>query len=225
MNEETSWNLVHAAAKGDPRARESFAKTYLPAVRSYLSARWRNLPLGSDVDDAVQEVFLDCYRDGGALARLDRERCGGFRAYLFGVTRTVALHFETRRGRELERRGAELVEPHLLPADDTSISRVFDREWARTIMREAADLMTLQARQKDSDALRRVELLHLRFNKGLPIREIAQDWKVDASHVHHEYAKARREFLDALREVVKSHEGCPPERLEEECVHLLGLLG
>ena len=38
-----------------------------------------------------------------------------------------------------------------------------------------------QARQADSEAQRRVELLRLRFYEGLPIREIARLWETDAA--------------------------------------------
>ncbi|MBK8268830.1 MAG: hypothetical protein IPK83_11220 [Planctomycetes bacterium] len=35
-----------------------------------------------DLDDAVQDVFLECFRPDGALDRLDVHRPGGFRAFL-----------------------------------------------------------------------------------------------------------------------------------------------
>ena len=224
-NQETRWSLIRAASGGDPDARATFARLYLPIVRSYLTARWHGRPLAGEVEDAVQEVFLDCFRDGGALARLEPERTGnGFRAYLLGVIRNVALRVETQRAREFERKGNGKIHLEELAADETSLSRIFDREWARSVMREAADLLTQQARQRGVEATRRVDLLHLRFQEGLPIREIAKKWDVPAEHLHREYAKARKEFLEALKVIVVNRENCTPERLEEECMHLLNLL-
>jgi len=69
------------------------------------------------------------------------------------------------------------------------------RRWCAR--REAAQVQAEQARHGGPAALRRVELLHLRFHDGLPIREIAERWQADAAQVHHDYARARQEFKAA----------------------------
>ena len=61
-----------------------------------LAARWRSSSQSSELDDAVQEVFVECFRAGGVLKRVDASRPGGLRPFLFGVVRNVALRFETR---------------------------------------------------------------------------------------------------------------------------------
>ncbi len=43
-------------------------------------------------------------------------------------------------------------------------------------------------------AVRHVELLRLRFEENLPIREIARRWATDPANVHKSYALARRSF-------------------------------
>src|SRR5581483_5637872 len=136
----------------------------------------------------VQEAFLVCLKPGGALDRLDPDRSGGFHPFLYGVVRHVALHFETRQARE--RPPADVPDLDRLPADDPGLSRLFDRAWARALMREAAELQARRAEQGEK-ALRRVELLRLRFHDGLPVRDIARLWGADAAELHHEYAKAR----------------------------------
>ncbi|MCA8950063.1 MAG: sigma-70 family RNA polymerase sigma factor, partial [Planctomycetes bacterium] len=75
---ETHWSLVVRAANGDDGARSTFGRAYLPLVRSFLAGRWQRTMLAGEVDDAVQEVFVDCFRTGGALGRADRDR-GEFR--------------------------------------------------------------------------------------------------------------------------------------------------
>ena len=72
-------------------------------------------------------------------------------------------------------------------------------------MRQAADRQRTHAKQRGDAALSRIELLRLRFEEELPIREIAKLWQVDAAVLHREYAKAREEFKEALREVVAFH--------------------
>jgi RNA polymerase sigma-70 factor (ECF subfamily) len=70
--------------------------------------------------------------------------------------------------------------------------------------------------------VRRVELLRLRFEDDQPIRDIAARWGLEAAHVHHEYARARREFREVLVEIVAEQD--PRSAPEEECARLLGLL-
>jgi RNA polymerase sigma-70 factor (ECF subfamily) len=55
----TCWALIRAAADGSPRDREEFAHRYAPVLRAYLAARWRGAPLLQDLDDAVQDVFVE----------------------------------------------------------------------------------------------------------------------------------------------------------------------
>src|SRR5215510_13756666 len=127
MKQETSWTLIRDAAAGSTSARSDFTRRYLPVVRAYLAARWRGGPFEREVDDAVQEVFLDCFREGGVLERAEPERGGGFRAFLFGVIRNAARHFETRRAREIERKGPSSFHPERMAAEEGSLSRAFDR--------------------------------------------------------------------------------------------------
>ena len=104
------------------------------------------------------------------------------------------------------------------------MSRVFDREWARAVMREAADRLREAAQTGGADAQRRVELLRMRFYEGWPIREIARLWSADPADLHREYARARKEFKLALVEVVAYHLPGSAEAIERECSELLALL-
>jgi RNA polymerase sigma-70 factor (ECF subfamily) len=81
--------------------------------------------------------------------------------------------------------------------------------------------------QKQGDhAVRRHELLQLRFQQGKPIREIAKQWNEDPAKVHHEYATARVEFRAALTQVVAFHHpGANDGEIERASAELLGLLG
>jgi len=192
-------------------------------VRGYLAARWRKGPLRRDLDDAVQEVFVECFKQGGILSHAQRDRPGGFRAFLYGVVRNVARRLEARRSRDQQ--AADDVDLDELPADEESQARLFDRAWARSLLREAAQRQEEHARRAGAAALHRVELLRLRFHDGLPIRTIAARWQIEAATLHHEYAKARQDFKTALAEVVAfQHPGTPAE-IERECANLLLLLG
>ena len=222
--QETCWTLIQAAAAGSATARADFTRRYLPVARAYFGARWARSPLIAELDDAVQETFLDCFREGGVLGRAESGRQGGFRAFFFGVLRHTALHAETRKAREMERRDGGSFHPERLESDDETLSRVLDRAWAKAVVREAVELQASRAKTAGPEAAKRADLLRLRFQEGLPVREIAKLWNDDAAKVHHEYATARKEFLSALREVVGLHEGSSAERVEAECERVLDLL-
>ena len=98
-SESTCWTVIHAAAAGSLSDREEFARRYLDTVRAYLSARWRGSPLLDDLDDAAQEVFVECFRQGGAVEAAGAGRVPAFRAFLYGVVRNVARRFESRPAR------------------------------------------------------------------------------------------------------------------------------
>jgi RNA polymerase sigma-70 factor (ECF subfamily) len=212
----TCWTLIREAADGDPAARERFGRVYLAVVRAYLAARWRGLR--HDIEDAAQDVFVECFRAGGVLDKADPDR-GGFRAFLLGAVRNVA-----RRHEAGQRQPDQL--PTDIPDDDTGSAEAFDRAWARVLLRDAARVQEETAQQSGPAAVRRVQLLRLRFGDGLPIREIARVWREDAAKLHHDYATAREEFRAALRIVVAYHQpGIAVGELDRACEELLGLLG
>jgi RNA polymerase sigma-70 factor (ECF subfamily) len=220
--EHTCWTMIHQAASGDAGQRDAFARRYSDVIRSYLAARWRHSVLYPQVDDAVQEVFVECYREDGALGRVSPDRPGGFRAYLYGVVRNVARRIESTRSRRREVQPDSMLEEQ---ADsDGHLSQVFDRSWAQATMRDAAVRMAELAAEAGDDAQRRVELLRLRFQESLPIRDIAKRWKVDAEQLHRQYARARADFKVALMEVLGFYESGSKPDIEKEAARLLALL-
>ncbi|HVS37754.1 MAG TPA: sigma-70 family RNA polymerase sigma factor [Gemmataceae bacterium] len=220
--ESTCWTVIRAAAAGGAAERDAFARRYEPVVRAYLASRWRGSPHLRDLDDAVQEVFVECFKPAGALDRADLGR--DFRPFLYGVVRHVALRVERQRARRPEQAANGRAFDDV-PDPEESLSRIFDRAWARALLREAAQLMEAKARSAGEAAQRRVELLRLRFHDGLPIRQIADRWNADPAVLHHQYAQARQEFKAALVEVVAFHHPASAAAVEQECVGLLSLLG
>jgi RNA polymerase sigma-70 factor (ECF subfamily) len=215
--ESTCWTVIRAAAAGSPADREELAHRYLAVVRAYLAARWRGSALRADLDDAAQEVFVECFRAGGALEAAGAGRVPNFRAFLYGVVRNVARRFEGRPARA----AGPLPE---IVADEEGLSRSFERSWARAVMAEAARLQRRRAEERGPEAVRRVELLRLRFEEGLPVRAIAERWGAPAAGLHHAYALARREFRAALLEVVAFHLPGSPADVEQEAAGLLNAL-
>jgi len=216
--------VIRGAAAGRAADRDEFARRYLPVVRAYLCARWRGTRLIAEVEDAVQEVFLDCFRDEGALTRADPDRASGFRTFLFGVTRNVALRLERKRARERVRIPPGGLDVDRIEAGDPELSTVFDRAWAVSIIEQAGKRQLELAREQGPDAERRYEILRLRFEGGLAIRDIARRLDLEPARAHKEYARAREEFRAALLQVVAFHSPGLPGEVERESVRLLGLL-
>ena len=215
--ESTCWSVIRAAAAGHPASRDLLARRYLGVVRAYLVARWRGSAVLGDIGDAVQEVFVECFRRGGAVEAAGAGRVPSFRAFLYGVTRNVARRYESQQPRFTPL-------PDELDANEESQSRLFDRAWAQAIMAEAATLQRERAAERGPEAVQRVELLRLRFEENLPIRTIAERWGVAAATLHHAYALARKEFRAALLEVVAFHQPGSPVELEQEAASLLKAL-
>jgi DNA-directed RNA polymerase specialized sigma24 family protein len=215
--ESTCWTMIRAAAAGNAADREELARRYLGVVRAYLTARWRGTALREEVEDATQAVFLECFRAGGVLDAVDADRVCGFRAFLYGVIRNVAVRVESRPVRTFG------VMPEI-EADEAAGSRLFDRTWARAIMAEAAASQRAEALGRGAEAVHRVELLRLRFEENRPIREIARLWNTDPAKLHHAYALARQEFKEALLEVIAFHQPGSKLELEQEAASLLQAL-
>jgi RNA polymerase sigma factor (sigma-70 family) len=212
----TNWTVVERAGRGDQEARETFARVYLPIVRRYICARWGGTPWQSEIEDATNQVFVECLKPGGALSHVSREDAWGFRSYLFGVTRNVARSFERRRRHDGD-------EVHLDPpvADDSGLQQAFDRSFVEALLAEALERHQLSAEDEGEAASRRFELLRLRFWEHRPIREIAGIWGVEAARLHHDYARARVEFQEALRAVIADHCGAHAAVTESELANLL----
>ena len=168
--------MIRGAAAGEARDREDFARRYGPVVRAYLGARWRGQPLFDYVDDAAQEVFLECFKAGGALDKADSTRPGGFRAFLFGIARNVAARQERRRARQREQQPPTAFD---LEASDEGPATAFDRAWARAMMREAVALHRERAQKDGESAVRRWELAIPQYNLGhLDMVHAVEDFEV-----------------------------------------------
>lgn len=220
----TCWTLIRGAAEGASAAREEFALRYRRVLEAYLGARWRYSALSHDVGDAVQDIFLECFKGGGALERVQADSPSGFRGFLSGVARNVAARYEERKGKRPDRPVTTSVRENLADPELEDPERVFDREWAGTLMEQAAALQAGRARYLGSEAEVRIEILRLRFEEGMPVREVAEKLGREAAWVHRQYAEARKEFFDALKEVVAYHLPGRPADVDEECRLLLTML-
>ena len=220
----TVWEVLDAAAAGSTPARDAFVRSYGAFIRDRLGARWKGTRMLASLDDAAQEVLVECLKPNGVLARADRASHEGFRALLGAVVRNVALRAEAEDARRRRRQAASL--PTVVLAHGSSVGRAVDRRDARELVREAAAEQARRAESIGDGARRRVDLLRLHFEMGMSIPEIAALWQREPSFVHHQYAKARADFQRALMTVLAARfPGLSDEELRARCTELAGLLG
>ncbi len=220
----TSWRVIRNAAAGEQDARAEFVARYSRVARVYFSARWTGTPLVQEVNDAIQQVFLECFRHGGVLHRAEPGRAAGFRAYFHGLLRNSARRVESDPVRRKQIPAtSDFVRQGGRQGED-GLSKVFDRAWASAMVKEAGALMERRARRSDERALRRVKLLRLRFEEGMATCDIARLWDTELIPLHREYERARKEFKVALMDVLGNHMEGTPGEIERECYALLALL-
>ena len=184
--EDTCWTLIQDAALGGAEARVRFSRTYLDVVRAFLLSRWRNRRSASDAEDAVQDVFLELFRPDGALARVSREKPGGFKTFLYAVVRNGAL--AATRGAVRRRRREERVSQD--EAWFSSTDRHLDAREATRLLAE----LPLEQR----------EVIVARLWGGLTLEEVA-------ALAGCSVATAHRRYQAGLAELHKRLEGqCNP---------------
>lgn len=194
-----SWQEALAAARGDAAARAVFWLHHVRRIHAWLWLRWRHGTLRSSIDDATQEVYLECFRPGGAFAHFDPARAHhGVLPFLHAVVRNVAQRFERSRRRERAHQIDYAVE-HTTFADaplTTSGDATIDRE------RLAAALDHLDDGDPEPGgphSLRTFVRLH--FEEGRPVREIARAWQAPPTLVHELRRRACRRLRACLRRI------------------------
>lgn len=223
--ENTSWSMVLGAATGELVDREAFSVRYGPVIRAYLAARWH---LGVDHDavaDATSDVFVECFKEQGALSRVEPGRPGGFRAFLYGVVKNVALMAERKFARRRDHTSEKDLDLDAFEGSEETLSVVFDRAWAQAVVKEARGRMVRKA-ERSPAAQRRYEALALRFEQGLPPREISVLMQLPVERVYELLKEGRSDFRTAMLEVMAGyHPGCSEAEVDGHCRELLATLG
>ena len=200
---QTCWDLLRGAAEGRALERERFCLTYGPVIRDFLGRRWGRGAYAQEIEDAEQETLIECLRERGALERAIGTVEKSFRALLFGVTRNVARRFEERRAKIARREAPAKTGHEGEPDPSADPQRDFDRAWATNVVRRAREDLEARAEGAGGAAARRCDVLRMRFFEDLPIRAIADRLEEDPARIHHDYAKARSEFREALLRIVR----------------------
>lgn len=160
--------LGHALIGGDPDAFDVAWRRFLPIVRHIVG---RQLGAASEIDDAVQEVFLTLFK----RIRVLREPAA-LRAFVIGITvRTVSYERRRRGNRSYSSWEAEDAFGALRITADPAAKHAF------------VSLQHLVARLRERD---RVAFM-LRFVQGMDSEEIGQVLGVSALTARRSFCRAR----------------------------------
>jgi RNA polymerase sigma-70 factor (ECF subfamily) len=226
----TSWTLIAAAAGPRPeasvhRALEALCHAYWRPL--YVYARRQDYP-AEDAADLVQGYFAKLL-EKDYLQEARRER-GRFRSFLIASFRHY-LSNERDRERAVKRGGAA---PRLIVSvedaerlyaletpRDLSPERVFERQWALTVLERAMSSLRREAEEKNM--LRVFELAHAGFMDGKDnVRYAARALALNMSagalkvQVHRMRKRLQRALRDEIAETVGS-----ADEVEEELRFLI----
>ena len=152
---ETSASLLERLRTApDDAAWRRLDDLYRPHIRRWLQ---KDPALGEEAEDITQEVMSVLVRE---LPGFQRQRTGSFRRWLRTVTaHRLAAHYRSRRGRP-QALGAPPEESPLTQLADpnSELSRLWDEEHDRYVLRRLLDLIEPRFEPSTLAAFRRVAL-------------------------------------------------------------------
>lgn len=224
----TRWTVVLAA--GDSQLSSAHA---LDALSELCRIYWRPLYLflrrqgigPEDAQDLTQGFFAELIRDHTYL-RPDREK-GRFRSFLLGALK----HFvaDARDREQAQKRGGGKIRE---PFDEAAISeaenqvahnarwdaqRVYDREWAETLLRQSLDRLAQECAFAGKAALFEALKSHLSLGieEAVPYDELSARVRRPAATLRKDVERLRGRYGDILREEVRGTVTDPAEVDEE----------
>ena len=135
--ELTSWALVGLAGTSHCAARAEFASRYDKFVRRVLAKRWLGSPYRIYFDDAIQEVFVECFKSGGVIAKANPEQGASFRTLLFRVTTHVAARFERNHFRDSQTVSVDDANLESLHDDESAFAQITREEVAVVVVQRS----------------------------------------------------------------------------------------
>jgi RNA polymerase sigma-70 factor (ECF subfamily) len=228
----TRWSVVLAAGRGGAGSASDamihLCRTYWYPLYAY--ARRRGCP-PHDAQDMTQEFFARLL-EGSWLASADRQR-GRFRSFLL----TVMKHFmadEWDKARAQKRGGGSPMLSldwvtaeerfDLEPVDNSSPDRVFERQWALTLLEEVLNRLEDECR-RDGKADLFAGLKHTLAGSSdsLPYAETAARLGLSESAVKVAVHRLRKRYRELIRDEIAGTID-QSQDVEDEMRHLFKVL-
>ena len=211
----TRWTLVLAAGDSDAPPSQS-----LEALSELCRIYWRPIFLflrrqGSNPDDAqdLTQGFFAHLIESRAYARADPEK-GRFRSFLLGALKHFVAH--GRAHDRTQKRGGgmilgELDTAAIAEADARAVGlqtwsaeRVYEREWAETLLRQVLDRLTEECALAGKDELFKQLNSHLSVSSeaAVPYEEMSLRLGRPITTLRSDVARLRSRYRAILREEV-----------------------
>lgn len=230
----TQWSLIVRAASDDQTERnialEEICTLYWPPVYAFIRSRGHT---PHDAEDLTQGLFAELIeRNDFAKANSSH---GKLRSYLL-TSATNHLASEWRKQHRLKRGGAAVIlsidaniaEMHcLIPesVNDLSPDRVFERQWAITVMERVVCMLEERYEQKGQKEIFHalkpfINLTEIPAAQG----DVAQQLGITNQALRVALHRLRQRYAEQLRETVRATLGSN-ESVETEISHLMRAFG
>jgi RNA polymerase sigma-70 factor (ECF subfamily) len=225
----THWSLVLTA--GGPRtpashdALATLCETYWYPLYAYARRVGHGV---EEAEDLVQAFFVRIL-EKQALQHADPER-GRFRSFLLASLKHFMLN-EYNRARAAKRGGGQPIESidvsgaegryALEPRDEANPERLFERQWALTILdRVHARLRSVSMRSGKGQLFEQLKDFVTGEETDTPYREAAESLGMSEGAARVAIHRLRRRFRDLLREEIE-HTVADPAEVDDEIRFML----
>ena len=187
MDEQTDWELVALAQKGDMEAYGRLVRRYQSPVIHFC---FRMIGSREDAEDLAQECFVRVYR---YLAKM--KPSAKFTTFMFGVARNLALNHLRDSGR----RGRGTTQS--LTAEDESERALLDNEHRPDKLARLEEISALLERALALLTPEHREVIVLREIQGMDYQAIAEILKCRRGTVKSRLARAREQLRQRVIEL------------------------
>jgi len=227
----THWSVVLAAGDpGSPQAApalENLCRTYWYPLYAFVRRRGYS---PEDAQDLTQE-FLTRLLSTHALGTVHPAK-GRFRSFLLASLNHFLAN-EWDKTRTLKRGGGQPAisldsaetRYQTEPSQDMSPDRIFERQWAQTLLAQVAGRLRQDYRAAGKGALFDVLRVYLSGEKGLaPYREAAEQLGLSIDALKKAVERLRRRYGELLREEI-AHTVSDPAEVDDEIRYLRSVVG
>ena len=228
----THWSVVLTAGHSDTtRAREALGRlcqTYWYPLYAYVRGRGHS---SHDAQDLTQEFFAQ-FLERQAVAAANPER-GRFRSFIL----TAMNHFlisEWTKARAQKRGGGQQVismdleaaeeRLHLEPADQATPDKIFEKQWALTLLNEVLNRLEEEYRREGKDKLfAALKETLMGTRESQPYEELAATLGMNAGAVKVAVHRIRKRYRELIRDEIANTLD-PAQDIDQEMRHLFSAL-
>lgn len=227
----THWTTVLAAGQeGSPQAAEAWerlCRTYWKPVRGYVLGHarlWGHFE--REAEDLTQGFFAELVRKN-PLARVKQDG-RTFRSFLLKLLQRFLIN-ERARARTARRGGGQvpesLDEDEPVSGEDPAIERIYDRQWAETVLAQAIRRLEEEHEAQGKTAqFRQLQAFLVAGDPAPSYADNARQLGLSEAAVKMAVSRLRQRFGEVLRDEIRPTVSTPAE-VKAEIRHLMSVVG